>query len=52
MADAAHWILTQEGKEVSGNFFIDEEVLSGAGVTDMEQYAVEPGHDLMPDFFI
>lgn len=52
MADAAHWILTRPSKEVSGKFFIDEEVLRGAGVTDLTTYAVEPGHDLMPDFFI
>ena len=22
------------------------------GVTDFDQYAMEPGHDLMPDFFL
>lgn len=52
MADAAHWILTQPSKELTGKFLIDEEVLSGAGVTDFDVYAVEPGHELMPDFFI
>lgn len=51
MGDAAHWILTQP-KTVSGNFFIDDEVLSKAGVTDLEQYAVTPGVELIPDFFI
>lgn len=52
MADAAHWILTQSSKEVTGNFFVDEDVLRSAGTTDMDVYAVEPGHELMPDFFI
>lgn len=39
LADAAHWILTQEPKP-NGQFFIDEEVLIEAGVTGLEQYAV------------
>ena len=51
MADAAHWILTQ-GVEVSGNFFIDEEVLKGAGMTDLDAYSVTPGAELLPDFFV
>ncbi len=51
MADAAHAIL---GKDVSvtGNFFIDDDVLRDAGVTDFEKYAVAPSNDLLPDFFI
>lgn len=53
MADAAHWILNQDSRTVTGNFFIDEEVLTDkAGVADMDDYAVEPGHELFPDFFI
>jgi citronellol/citronellal dehydrogenase len=53
MADAAHWILTQKSREVTGNFFIDEEVLTQrAGVTDMDPYAVAPGNALFPDFFV
>lgn len=52
MADAAHWILNQSSKEVTGNFFIDEEVLSSAGTSDLDQYAVVPGNDLLPDFFV
>ena len=52
IADAAHWILTQDSKETTGNFFIDEEVLLAAGVTDIESYSVEPGNALAPDFFI
>jgi hypothetical protein len=35
MADAAHWILTQR-VGTSGNFFIDDEVLRGAGATDKD----------------
>ncbi len=52
MADAAHWVLTQPSRETTGNFFIDDEVMARAGVTDLEQYAVTPGAELMPDFFV
>lgn len=52
VADAAHFILTRPGRECSGNFFIDEEVLTAAGVTDFARYAVEPDAELIPDFFV
>lgn len=52
MADAAYWIFTQPGREVSGNFFIDDEVMAKAGVTDLSKYAVDPDVDLIPDFFV
>jgi citronellol/citronellal dehydrogenase len=52
MADAAYAILTRPAKECSGNFFIDEVLLRDCGVTDFEQYAVEPGNDLFRDFFV
>ena len=31
MADAAHWILTQPSRKVTGRFFLDDEVLRSAG---------------------
>ena len=52
MADAAHAILSRPAKDCSGNFFIDDQVLSAEGVTDFEPYAVSPGTPLMPDFFV
>jgi citronellol/citronellal dehydrogenase len=52
MADAAHWILTQPAGHTSGNFFIDDEALARAGVTDLERYAVKPGAELLPDLFL
>lgn len=52
MADAAHWILTRPAGDVSGNFFIDDEVMAKAGVTDLTPYAVDPSKELMPDFFV
>jgi len=52
VADAAHAILTREARSCTGNFFIDEEVLRQAGVTDLQRYAVEKGQELLPDFFL
>lgn len=52
VADAAHVILTRPSRECSGNFFIDEEVLTSTGVADFRRYAVEPDAELIPDFFI
>ena len=52
MADAAHVILTRDAKSCTGNFFIDDVVLSEAGVTAFDHYRVDPSKDLMPDFFV
>jgi citronellol/citronellal dehydrogenase len=52
MADAAHWILTQPARSCSGNFFIDEEVLRKAGVTELRKYAVDASKGLSPDLFL
>jgi citronellol/citronellal dehydrogenase len=52
VADAAHAILTRDSRGCTGNFFIDEEVLRAAGVTDLERYSVVPGADLLGDFFL
>jgi citronellol/citronellal dehydrogenase len=54
IADAAHVILTRDARSTTGNFFLDDEVLRSAGVTDLAQY----GHagvsdtDLLPDLFL
>jgi citronellol/citronellal dehydrogenase len=52
VADAAYYILQRPSYECSGNFFIDEEVLTKEGVTDFGKYAVNPEHKLMMDLFI
>ena len=52
MADAAHVILTRPSREATGNFYIDEEVLASAGITDLAKYSVKPGAELMPDLFL
>lgn len=53
-ADAAYAIITKDPKAVTGNFFIDDEVLQKEGVTDMVQYAVDPANidSLLPDAFL
>ncbi|MEG9224538.1 SDR family oxidoreductase [Aeromicrobium sp. Sec7.5] len=38
MADAAYEILTRPSRECTGNFFIDDDVLEEAGVTDFSIY--------------
>jgi citronellol/citronellal dehydrogenase len=54
MADAAHAILTRDARACTGNFFIDDEVLREAGVTDFSIYREESVSEdaLMPDFFL
>jgi len=57
MADAAHVIFTREdrGQHATGNFYIDEDVLRQAGVTDFSAYAVTPGladDKLFKDLFL
>jgi citronellol/citronellal dehydrogenase len=52
VADAAHAILTRDSRRCTGNFFIDEEVLAEAGITDLERYAVDPTQPLQDDLFL
>ncbi len=52
MADAAYLIVTRDSRSATGDFFIDEDVLRGHGVTNFEQYAVTPGAALFNDIFL
>ena len=52
MGDAAHAILIRDSATCTGNFFIDDDGLADSGVVDRERYSVNPGEELMPDFFI
>ncbi|ADI38817.1 SDR family oxidoreductase [Waddlia chondrophila] len=52
MADAAYHIVTQESKVVTGNCFLDEEVLIEHGITEFDQYAQAPGQELQIDLFV
>jgi hypothetical protein len=54
MVDAAYLILTSDAKTVTGNFFVDDEVLAAHGVTDLSRYN-PPGVadiDVTPDLFV
>ena len=52
VANAAIEILKRPAAATTGNFFIDEEVLRAAGVTDFARYANDPDKPLVPDFFV
>ena len=52
VADAAWHILTLDSRSATGNFFIDDEVLAAAGVTDLSRYAGSPGTALRADLFV
>lgn len=52
VADAAHHILTRPARTTTGNFYIDDEVLADAGVTDLSSYAYVADADLQVDLFL
>lgn len=55
MADAAYEIFKRDSRECTGNFFIDDEVLVAAGITELRHYQVDESlelHQLVPDFFL
>jgi len=52
VADAAWHILTRDSRTITGNFFIDEEVLAAAGVSELSGYAVTSGAELRTDIFL
>lgn len=54
IADAAHWILSQPSRALTGRFLIDDEVMRESGVSDLSRYraAEVSDEDLMPDFFV
>ncbi len=52
VADAAHAIFTRNSREHTGNFYIDDEVLAEEGITDLEPYAMTPGVEPIPTFFV
>jgi citronellol/citronellal dehydrogenase len=53
MADSAYEVLSRPSTDATGNFFIDEFVLTETGVTDFSGYN-QPGYDgpLAADFFV
>ena len=52
MGDAAHIVLRRAPMEQTGQTLIDDEVLAGAGVTDLSAYQQGDGAELVPDFFL
>ena len=54
MADAAHAVLVRDASNPAntGNFYIDDEVLAAAGISDLSAYAVQPGASLRTDIFL
>jgi len=54
MADAAAYVLARNSGDCTGNFFIDDEVLMAEGITNLDQYLVNPAFKdkLFPDFFL
>lgn len=53
VADAAHLIFQQPAKSFTGNFLIDDSYLySAGGVTNFEDYRIDPSMPLAPDFFV
>lgn len=51
-ADAAYAVLKRDSKKCTGNFFLDQDVLEEEGVTDFDQYAIDPEATLVSDFFV
>jgi len=51
LADAA-WRIFNKPKTFTGNFIIDDTFLAGEGVTDFDQYRVNPSQPLQVDFFV
>jgi citronellol/citronellal dehydrogenase len=53
MADAAHVILAGDATFPTGHFLIDDEVLTAAGITDLNGYRYAQGDaDLQLDIFL
>jgi citronellol/citronellal dehydrogenase len=52
LADAAYFILSRPSDTCTGNSFIDEQVLSEEGITELGKYSVVPGAQLYNDLFI
>ena len=52
MADAAAVILSKDASEFTGQFCIDDVLLSAEGATDFSVYRVDPDKPLWSDFFV
>jgi citronellol/citronellal dehydrogenase len=52
LADAAYLVFQKPAAGFSGNFLIDDRFLSAEGVSDLDQYRIDPSAPLIPDFFV
>jgi len=52
LADSAAYIFQQPSATCTGNLFLDEQVMAMAGITDLDQYAVNPGGPLQRDLYV
>ena len=52
MADAAYAVFSRPSREFTGRFLIDDNFLAESGVTDFDQYRVDPTQELAQDFFV
>ena len=52
LAETAYRVMLKPAAEFTGNFIIDDSFLVEEGVTDLDQFSVEPGAELLPDFFV
>lgn len=52
MADAAYAIVTKSSRAFTGRCLIDDEVMAGEGVADLQRYAVDPKAELAADILI
>jgi citronellol/citronellal dehydrogenase len=52
MADAAYLVFQKPSRSFTGHFLIDDTFLAAEGVTDFEQYRVDPNEPLARTFFV
>ncbi|OGT47285.1 MAG: short chain dehydrogenase [Gammaproteobacteria bacterium RIFCSPHIGHO2_12_FULL_41_20] len=52
VADAAYAVLTSDSRHVTGNFFVDEDLLRMRGETDFRKYAMHKFIPVIDDIFI
>jgi citronellol/citronellal dehydrogenase len=52
VAEAIYHILQRPSTEFTGNLLLDEQVLTEAGTTNFDEYAVNPGGPLQKDLFL
>ena len=52
VAEAIYHLIQQPAKDYTGKLLLDEQVLNEAGITDFDEYAINPGGPLQKDLFL